>query len=1575
MEEKRPPDKRDDQKRKRGDNFNDSTVIINEDRSKRPNVENEDSETKDKIPNKVLEGEDNPKNTFPQEDNEARADAQVDKRQLNERNEKTNEEKFEKDDIEREGNNEYIAAQEFYEFTDMGNECKKFIQTATVKDMRLWDIMDIFCDFEFNDFEFSEFFKMWGECDKFENKDLYKEHVKRLNYSDRFSDLLILLYERKMNGDDNLTPAQKEEKKRELVRKINSLFSRTTRMEERFAETEENMNNLHIRVGKLEDENNTLKKDKDNMREELSEAEKQIIGLSNENSLNKKKIDVMATDIVNLEHKVNSLETGARPKTLKSTSDKVVSFGDKRSEKEEELKRVSEKIKTKLKPKYEFRDFPEENIHHHILKKQLDPLEGIFYYTKPENDKFEYVDIYAPPMPGASMSVMAIQDLREKIRYCVNNHVRRKQIRPITAKMWEDKALEAKTTKTHMCSLVVKAWLVQNMKMPTSVVNRLRVVAIYPPKPPRAGEDYPDMLEIVFRDEESSRICDSYMTKLFEHRNSNLPKRLIPRMDMSVQAEMLPRYDALNRRMDMLRQDGKMTYLQYDENKQDFALFYKLKKDKDDGKPFTKDKATEDQDGLWMPRVWTPKEETKRENLYKSKKEVRDTFKDPTKTRTKETSSWGKVTNAHRILQDTSGDSRTLFDSISVAPEDDDMVFGAGAEYVDEADVEELVGNNVNKVNFKEDNMTESEVRDFIEDNDFLIALLNCNEVDEVIDNCRTEISEKERENDLLAQLHGAEKTIAHREKEGKNDLLPELHAEKEVNKKRQLDDTDNIIDYVGNWSVAKSHRRSPPQKRHMQRKTPPKTLSPSVMITNRFSPLSTITTPITPVANMFDEDTEKENTDDLSNNKSSPIPLTSTQRLTDIPYVDSTEDKSEINDFEDNSLSPISMNSTRRVIDIPVVSDLSNSQSITGADYESAIETLRANETNDDDSIKVSLLQVSRDDSVGGEGSVKEDSCRKAQVTCECKDICNCVQVNNLKKTHTSVELSISAKVKNKDLRIYVKTNAEICNNFVNFLSKFDVLTCFRSEDNEVDMTIISHAKNTNTFEIEVSEPDKTKYMVRITISEEDIYISSKNNLGVGKGEKRQNAGIYFLYNLIHSPFIRILGEPIETKADCDNCGKKIEDRSKRTYRCTICHGEIHKTCRGTSGQCEGGCEKIFVFRQQGRNSAQKIKEILGLWPEWKKVEKKEMEKKEQSKKDKIITNLRKDRKKKDQRVETVEESKTGETTVFTTKKAQPKITDQFQRINKSKGTVNDGLFGKGDSHEKTPVIAHQPTKRQQKRREMAKKRQMKKLEQAERKEREKEEGKLPRLSASDNEGDDSDTGEEDLYENGEKDGVKVPGLREKATLYKKQADEWQKKAEDSLKKIEAMKSLSVEERNKLSNESLMASLKSAAGMSKEMLDVSLNARTQLEKHIFTVEKQNIMLRKILVENGLNPEQLLDDVETLYLHKQKEDDDKMDRFMEMMMMMSGAGDEKALEDMKQYVKGNKDREGIEKSTKKFLLVRQERLAGEKEKRSEEKDSEEVQEIGTKDQEKEKTEEEGHKRSVQPPLSEIATKL
>ena len=222
--------------------------------------------------------------------------------------------------------------------------------------------------------------------------------------------------------------------------------------------------------------------------------------------------------------------------------------------------------------------------------------------------------------------------------------------------------------------------------------------------------------------------------------------------------------------------------------------------------------------------------------------------------------------------------------------------------------------------------------------------------------------------------------------------------------------------------------------------------------------------------------------------------------------------------------------------------------------------------------------------------------------------------------------------------------------------------------------------------------------------------------------------------------------------------------------------------------------------------------------------------------------------------------------------------------------------MFGKGDSHEKTPVVANQPTKRQQKRREMAKKRQLKRLEEAERKEA--EEGDMSPLSESDNEGYDSDT-EEDLHENAEKDGVKVPGLKERATMYKKQMEEWKKKADDSLKKIEAMKSLSMEERAKLSKESLIASLKSTAGMSKEILDVSLNTRTQLEKHIFTVEKQNIMLRKILVENGLDPEQMLDDAETLYLHKQKEDDDKMDRFMEMMMMMSGAGDEKTLEDMR----------------------------------------------------------------------------
>ena len=43
--------------------------------------------------------------------------------------------------------------------------------------------------------------------------------------------------------------------------------------------------------------------------------------------------------------------------------------------------------------------------------------------------------------------------------------------------------------------------------------------------------------------------------------------------------------------------------------------------------------------------------------------------------------------------------------------------------------------------------------------------------------------------------------------------------------------------------------------------------------------------------------------------------------------------------------------------------------------------------------------------------------------------------------------------------------------------------------------------------------------------------------------------------------------------------------------------------------------------------------------------------------------------------------------------------------------------MFGKGDSHENTPVVANQPTKRQKKRREMVKKRQLKRLEEAERK------------------------------------------------------------------------------------------------------------------------------------------------------------------------------------------------------------------------------------------------------------------
>ena len=61
-------------------------------------------------------------------------------------------------------------------------------------------------------------------------------------------------------------------------------------------------------------------------------------------------------------------------------------------------------------------------------------------------------------------------------------------------------------------------------------------------------------------------------------------------------------------------------------------------------------------------------------------------------------------------------------------------------------------------------------------------------------------------------------------------------------------------------------------------------------------------------------------------------------------------------------------------------------------------------------------------------------------------------------------------------------------------------------------------------------------------------------------------------------------------------------------------------------------------------------------MWPEWKKVERKEIEKKGTK------------QKRQDQDKSSERQNKTGETTVFATKKAQPKITDQFQRIDKSK-------------------------------------------------------------------------------------------------------------------------------------------------------------------------------------------------------------------------------------------------------------------------------------------------------------------
>jgi len=441
------------------------------------------------------------------------------------------------------------------------------------------------------------------------------------------------------------------------------------------------------------------------------------------------------------------------------------------------------------------------------------------------------------------------------------------------------------------------------------------------------------------------------------------------------------------------------------------------------------------------------------------------------------------------------------------------------------------------------------------------------------------------------------------------------------------------------------------------------------------------------------------------------------------------------------------------------------------------------------------------------------------------------------------------------------------------------------------------------------------------------------------------------------------LLGEP--KKADKDCCKESKTNTRKKTSNCSICNETIHNQCRGTSGECKNGCKKVFIFRQQKKLDISQVPELVKSWPKWEMIPDPDKE----EEKERIKKTLRKDKKVEPRLVKQTKKANTGTCEIFKDKGGpqQPKITETFRKLMEQEPREGEEYFDKTDSHGKEIVQAKKKTSRSKKRR------QLKKMKEAE-----KKEGENVPLRAETEEDTDTSINSEDedreegdgerLYKVAEEVGIPVPKKwKDRLSQYRKDAEEWKKKAEDSMKKIEEMKMITPEKRLALQKESLHQSLLSCAGISKEMLDTSLNTRNQLEKHIFTVERENLILRGLLQENGMDPDEQLGKAETLFAHKSKnEDEGKMERFMELMMIATGFGDEKTLKDMKQYINNTTGKEGIEKHLKKFVIVNQERKKDEKE--------EEVITLEEETVEEEK-DDRTKQRSVSPPLPELATKL
>ena len=491
--------------------------------------------------------------------------------------------------------------------------------------------------------------------------------------------------------------------------------------------------------------------------------------------------------------------------------------------------------------------------------------------------------------------------------------------------------------------------------------------------------------------------------------------------------------------------------------------------------------------------------------------------------------------------------------------------------------------------------------------------------------------------------------------------------------------------------------------------------------------------------------------------------------------------------------------------------------------------ETLRGTSDNslDSSNLNLSILQTSR----SNDGPVDGDRLYRC---CQQK-ICSCSLFENL-----TVNFVISLNsVIDKNSIVIRSSIKPLCKLILDHLYSLELKQLYRLE-NVVSIKIMDINSKTNTFHLKVRTNTNNFRDVDIKITDDLVIFSSKARAYAGEDDIQTNAAIILYDTLIYTPLSRTYNQmPHDDTHVCRSCDQRLMNKRGKTVstKCKLCLSTIHKDCAGSLNTCRHGCKETSSewaaprkdFNKKGELQTTKVKSKLPKWI---------LIKENPSKPKDLISKLKPAEIKKKTPVKLVKKGRAlGENSFFTTKKIQPLISDTIGTNTRKRQLHNGSSANSSDSHfvSTIPVLVEESENendtQESQRKKQKKKRSVKNVPTEE----------TPTLTDSDNSDynsdseDETELSEEQLYRKAEREGIKIPKyFRSRLSLYRKERDEFVNRCKKEQEKIDKMKSISNEQKAKLSKDAMFKSLQSAAGIVKEQLDASMHARVQLENHIF---------------------------------------------------------------------------------------------------------------------------------------------